>query len=284
MNEPNSLTNDLTVPRVSVLMSVYNGTPYLRNSVQSILDQTFQDFEFVIINDGSTDGTQKILETFADSRIQTVMQSNTGLTKALNRGLKLCRGEFIARMDADDISMPERLERQLVFLNKNPGVGMVGTAYHEIDDKGEVLLKKPCLLEDNQLRKILIKHNPFCHTSVMIRRSILKKIGPYDESFSYAQDYELWFRIARHYKLANLPQFLIKKRIRDDNISFTFESKQLKYAIMARRKEIQSKQYSFYLYFYLLWPMIVMNIPASIRTWIRKKLIRKSIWQSVPKL
>lgn len=275
LKQKEETTNDSTTPKVSVLMSVYNSMLYLEQSVQSILDQTFRDFEFIIINDGSTDGTQKILETFADPRIQIVTQPNTGLTKALNRGLKLCRGEFMARMDADDISMPERLERQLVFLNKHPEVGMVGTAHIEIDAKGEVLLKKPCLLEDNQLRKILIKYNPFCHTSVMIRRSILQKIGPYDESFSYAQDYELWFRVARHHKLANLPQFLIKRRIYHENISFTFESHQLECAIRARIKEIQSKRYPFYFYLYVLWPLIVMNIPAATKTWIRKNIIKK---------
>ena len=116
-NHKEEAANDSTLPRVSVLMSVYNETSYLRQSVQSILDQTFLNFEFVIINDGSTDDTQKILETFADPRIRIIRQPNTGLTKALNRGLKLCRGEFIARIDADDLSMPDRLEQQLAFLN-----------------------------------------------------------------------------------------------------------------------------------------------------------------------
>ena len=280
MNKANSsyeeeATGGSVVPRVSVLMSVYNGAPYLRQSVQSILDQTFRDFEFIIINDGSTDNTQEILESVSDPRIQILVQPNTGLTKALNRGLKLCRGKFIARMDADDLSMPERLERQLIFFDKHPEVGVVGTAYFEIDDKGKILLEKACLLEDNQLRKVLIKYNPFCHTSTMIRKSVFNRVGFYDESFSYAQDYELWFRIARHYKLANLPQFLTKNRIRDDNISFAFESQQLKYAIKARRKEIQSKPYRAYLYYYLLWPLIVMNVPVLLRTWIRRNIIRK---------
>jgi glycosyltransferase involved in cell wall biosynthesis len=275
-NHDQESTNDSTVPKVSVLMSVYNGASYLRQSVQSILDQTFLDFEFIIVNDGSTDNTQEILESVSDPRVQVLMQPNTGLTKALNRGLKLCRGEFIARMDADDLSMPERLERQLIFFDKHPEVGMVGTAYFEIDDNGRVLSEKACLLEDNQLRKVLIKYNPFCHTSTMIRKSVLSRVGFYDESFPYAQDYELWFRIAKHYKLANLPQFLTKNRIRDDNISFAFESQQLKYAIKARRKEIQSRHYPIYLYYYLLWPLIVMNVPASLRTWIRRNIIRKS--------
>jgi glycosyltransferase involved in cell wall biosynthesis len=275
-NGKQETNNDSVTPKISVLMSVYNGMSSVGQAIQSILDQTFRDFEFIIINDGSTDDTQKILKNLTDSRVRIFMQSNTGLTIALNRGLKSCRGEFIARMDADDISMPERLEKQLIFLNNNLEVGMVGTAFTEIDGKGQVLLKKPCLIEDNQLRKTLIKYNPFCHTSVMIRRSALTKAGFYDESFSYAQDYELWFRIAQYYQLANLPLFLTKKRIRSENISFAFESQQLKYAIKARIRGIQSKQYPFYLYIYLLWPLIVMNIPASIRTWIRKNIIGKT--------
>ena len=271
----NQETNDFRSPKVSVLMSVYNGMAYVEQAVQSILDQTFQDFEFIVINDGSTDDTKKVLENFSDPRMHIFMQSNTGLTIALNRGLKLCRGEFIARMDADDLCLPERLEQQLIFLNKHPKVGVVGTAYVEIDDKGKVLLEKPCLVEDIQLRKSLIKFNPLCHTSVMLRKSVLKKIGHYDESFSYAQDYELWFRISKYYKLANIPQPLTKRRIRNGNISFTFESEQLKYAIEARKNAIQSKQYSFYSYFYLLWPLIVMYIPNSIRIWIRNNVTRK---------
>jgi glycosyltransferase involved in cell wall biosynthesis len=274
-NYDEAIVDNSMVPRVSVLMCVYNGMPYLEQSVMSILDQTFQDFEFVIINDGSTDTTQQTLEKFTDPRIRLVTQDNTGLTKALNEGIKLCRGEFIARIDADDLSMPQRLEKQLAFLEKNSEVGILGAAYIEIDDKGNILFKKTCHLEDNQLRKILIKYNPFCHTSIMIRKSIFEKIGLYDESFTYAQDYELWFRVAKYYKLANLSQFLSKRRIRKESISFTFESQQLKYAIKARIKGIQENQYPFYLYVYLIWPLIVMNIPASIRTWIHKYVVRK---------
>lgn len=123
-------------PKVSVVMSVYNGEKYLPETIDSILNQTFKDFEFIIINDGSTDKTAKILTSYDDPRIRIFNQENMGLTKSLNRAISLAKGEYIARMDADDISYPERLKKQVDYLNKNPDIGLVGSKYIRIDKRG----------------------------------------------------------------------------------------------------------------------------------------------------
>ena len=202
--------------KVTVLMPVYNGSRYLRQAIESILGQTWSDFEFLIINDGSNDNSRDIILSFDDRRIRLVDNpSNIGLTKSLNRGLQLARAEYIARQDADDISYPERLERQVKFLDEYPDVVLLGTRTRAIDESGkpqkENLLRIPIGLL--AIRWYLMFQNAFIHSSVMFRRSIIcEKLGGYDESFAKAQDYELWSRIARSYAVENLSDVLLDYR------------------------------------------------------------------------
>ncbi len=191
-------------PTVSVLMSAYNAEAYIGKAVQSILNQTFNDFEFIIINDGSTDSTGNILESFHDNRIVLVHKDNTGLTKALNQGLSLARGEYIARMDADDISLPERLARQMQFLEENPATGLIGCHFYVIDsDGGQKSLCCPPIYND-EIQKELLMGNQFCHGSVVFRTECIKTVGLYREFFKFAQDFDLWLRIAEKYQCSNL--------------------------------------------------------------------------------
>ena len=195
------MTND---PKISVIMAVYNGERHLRDAVDSILNQTFKDFEFIIINDGSIDSTQEILELYSDPRIVLIHQEHMGFTKSLNKGIHLANGKYIARQDADDISMPERLGKQLAFLESYDNVALLGTAAKIIDDKGVYLQtrKYPC---DNLSIQEGIKHyNFFCHGSVMFKRKIFFDLGGYREFFSTAQDYDLWLRFAEKFEVANL--------------------------------------------------------------------------------
>ena len=202
----------MATARASVLMSVYNGEQYLAEAINSILDQTFTDFEFVIINDGSTDSTDDILRSYKDPRIRVFEQSNIGLARSLNRGVSLARGEYIARMDHDDLSMPERLAKQVDFLDTHPEVGIVGAACLFRDEIKGVEWKPPVHTLDEELRRNLIKGNPFIHTSVMMRKSLLEMVGGYDESYPFAQDYALWVQLATHTKMANLPDVLVVHR------------------------------------------------------------------------
>jgi len=200
------------MPKVSVVMSVFNGARTLREAVDSILSQTFTDFEFIIIDDGSTDGTWGILNGYDDPRIRLLRnEENIGLTRSLNKGLALVQGEYIARMDADDISLPERLERQVDCLDSRPEVGVVGTNYWELTPTNE---RRPMVvpLTDMSVRLWLLFHNAIVHSSAMVRRTTLEQIGYYDEALPYAQDYDLWTRVAVVSELANLPDRLLLLR------------------------------------------------------------------------
>ncbi len=263
-------------PKVSVVMSVFNGEKYLREAIESNLNQTFSDFEFIIINDGSTDKTQEIIEEFADrdSRIRFINQSNMGLTKSLNKAIKLARGEYIARMDADDIALPERFEKQVAFLEKEGDVALVGTAYYEIDDKGGVIGRKVFPQSDVEIRKIMLKYNPFFHASVMIRREVFEVVGLYGESIPFAQDYDLWLRIAGKYKVANLPDPLMKRRYTPANISIAQENEQLKWALEVRKRALRRGDFPWWQWLYLLRPTIVFLMPSSFRNFIRKRFLK----------
>ena len=201
-------------------MSVYNGSRYLQESVESILNQTFTDFEFIIIDDGSTDNTGEILTKYAESdrRIKLFQNEvNLGLTKTLNKGLKLARGKYIARQDADDISLPNRLQLQVDFLDAHPEVGALGSAVEFIDRQGSVLRQLEVPTDHETLQALLLVNNYLWHSSMMIAAKQIQQIGGYDEKLVCTQDYDLWWRIGRHSHLATLANILLKYRL--DNAS-----------------------------------------------------------------
>lgn len=205
-------------------MAVYDGERYLREAINSILNQSFNDFEFLIINDGSTDRTQEIILSYNDPRLRLIDNPhNLGLTKSLNCGLKQSSGQFVARQDADDISEPERLAKQVAFLEKHTEVALLGTWYKEIDSQGTFIenARLPC--DDTGIRWSLLFFCPFVHSSVMLRRAaVLEHIGFYNEAFVYSQDYELWTRIARLMPVANLNQYLVKLRTTPTSMTATY--------------------------------------------------------------
>jgi len=203
-------------PKVSVVMSVYNGERYLREAVNSILDQTFTDFEFIIVNDGSIDNTCAILESYNDSRIVLIHnQENIGLTRSLNKGLTLAQGEYVARMDADDVAIPHRFEKQVAFLEKHPEIGILGSSCWTIDTNGQGQGVYQMPTNDLQIRWTSLLANPFVHPTVMIRRDLLIQNGlKYDEAFQTTQDYELWMRVLKYTRGANLSEPLIRYRVR----------------------------------------------------------------------
>ena len=261
-------------PKVSIVMCVYNGSQTIAEAIQSILNQTFTEFELIVVNDGSVDSTLSIVGEFKDPRmiIQNIVHG--GLTKALNSGIKLARGEYIARMDADDISIPARLEKQVAYLEKNLSVGVLGTAYEIIDENGNrQAATVPLLKSDSEIRKALPKFNPLMHGSVMLRRSALEEIGFYDEQFALSQDYDLWFRISKKYQLANLDEVLMRRR--EGKQTLKKERRQNWFAIKARVKAIEEGNSNFSNLIYLWRPFLVVVTPD----WV-KLLIRKAIRQS----
>lgn len=201
-------------PVLSVILPVYNGRVYLEAAVDSVLQQTFHDFELIIINDGSTDGSGAWLEGLNDPRIRYYQQPNKGLAATLNRAIILSRGRYIARQDQDDVCMPQRMQRQVEFLDANPEVGMVGTAAQIWVGNERTNRRLVHPTDDAALRFGLLFDNYFVHSSVMIRRSLLEEVGGYseDKTRQPPEDYELWSRVMRTHKLANLQEALMAYR------------------------------------------------------------------------
>jgi glycosyltransferase involved in cell wall biosynthesis len=209
-------------PEISVIMPVYNREDYLKGAVDSICTQTFTDFEFIIVDDGSTDRTAAVLRQCGrdDARIVIVEQQNKGCTEALNRGLRLARGKFIARMDSDDYSLPHRFERQLAFLHAHPDVVALGCAYEKMDGRGRIFSRSTSPVTHEEIDAVLFRgYCPLNHPSVMMRRSAVVAVGGYDDRYPCGQDYDLWLRLAEVGRLANLPDVLFRYRHHDGAIT-----------------------------------------------------------------
>ncbi len=200
-------------------MSVYNSEAYLPEAIDSILNQTFDDFEFIIIDDGSKDGSLKIIKSYKDNRIRLISRSNKGLTASLNEGLKLAKGEYIARQDSDDISIPTRLQKEVAYLDANPRVALVGSNYTVMEVDGTKLTTTNVFTRPADLKLTQITCNQYGHGSIMLRRSILKKTGDYDDSVGYVEDYDLWTRISRFADIANIEEPLYLYRRNTESIT-----------------------------------------------------------------
>lgn len=200
-------------PAVSVLLAVHNGERHLRTALDSVLRQTFADFELVLVDDASSDATHAIVESYDDPRIRVLVNDeNLGLTRSLNVGLAAARGRYVARLDADDVSHPDRLALQVAYLDRHPEVALLASAYTRIDDDGRDCGDRPVPLTSREIRWRLLFLNAFAHSSVTVRRSVVVALGGYDESVRYPQDYELWSRIAERHELGALPQRLVSYR------------------------------------------------------------------------
>lgn len=198
-------------PLVSVIIPVFNGEKYLEAAISSILNQTYRNIEVIIINDGSSDSSEKIIHSIVDKRIIYKYQKNQGLSKTLNTAIKLSRGEYIVRQDQDDISLPERVEKQLAFLIENPEISMVGCGAKIWREGRETArsLRHPC--SDSELKIALLFDNFFIHSSIMLRKKIFDKVGFYSESLQRQppEDYELWSRVVKEFPVANMKDLLV---------------------------------------------------------------------------
>jgi hypothetical protein len=230
-------------PIVSVVMSVFNGERFLREAIDSILSQTFRDFEFIVINDGSTDGTASILESYAksDARVRVYYQESKGLIESLNRGCSLAQGKYIARMDADDIAVKDRLMCQVTFMEEHPEVGVLGGAVEYVDATGKLLLTSYLPSEDSDIRSVLLCDVPFAHPTVLIRKEIFRSVGGYRRAFQDAEDFDLWLRIAERCKLANLKAVVLKYRIHPEQVSCR-KLRQQVLSVLAARAVASSKK------------------------------------------
>lgn len=223
------------MPRVTVLMTVYNNARYLSGAVGSILAQSWPDFEFLILDDGSGDGSRELLASLAaqDGRIRLHFNTqNMGLARSLNVGLGLAQGDYIARMDDDDFSLPDRLARQVAYLDAHPQVVALGTDCQQMDSDGHLLdggrpvyglAASPAYAD-----WLLQWQNPLAHASVMLRRATLEAHGlHYDPSFSVTEDYELWTRLAQHGQIARLGEVLLRRHILASGVSVVQQARQI---------------------------------------------------------
>jgi glycosyltransferase involved in cell wall biosynthesis len=218
-------------PSISVIMSVYNGERYLKEAIESILNQTFTDFEFIIVNDKSTDNSAKIISGFNDPRIVVIENSeNIGLTKSLNKALKVARGEYIARMDCDDISLPKRFEIQKKFMDENMNIVLLGGKTIIINNEGTETGKKDVIQNPLELKFRLLISNQISHSTVMFRTAIVIELGGYNEEYRYVQDYELWSRLNKlGYLISNIDEALLKYRFHAESITQNLNSKNNSY-------------------------------------------------------
>ena len=228
------------MPLVSIIMSVYNGGEYVGEAIESILNQTFENFEFIIINDGSTDNSLDILEKYRqkDKRIKIITQDNKGLTKSLNIGIKSSTGKYIARQDADDLSFPERIENQVNTFENDSSLVLLGTRA-KINFKG-FIYESPSFT-DAEINNKLKRNNVFVHSSVMYRSCSFINIGMYNELFKFSQDYEAWIRLSEAGKLSILDNFLVERTIQKNSISYKKLFLQCYNAYNIRRSHIPLK-------------------------------------------
>lgn len=229
----------MTKPKISVLTAVYNSAELIRPAIESVLNQTFGDFEWVIINDATPDNSIEIIERYNDPRIKIYHnETNMGLAASLNKGLALCTGEYIARMDTDDVCYPNRFERQIAFMDAHPEVAIAGSWVNLTGEKKGVW-KTPVSHEEIQCK--LIFNSAIAHPTVIMRKEVVEKFKfRYDESLRRIQDYDLWVRASHLVKLANIPEVLLDYRI-DDSAKTEEVVKRANIVIYAIRQQQLSK-------------------------------------------
>jgi len=226
--------------KLSVILPVYNAEKYIAEAIESILTQSYQDFEFIIINDGSTDRSLDIIQSYADqdSRIQLVSRDNKGLIFTLNEAISLAKGDFIARMDADDISLPNRFEQQIKYLDEHPKTAVVGTGYRYMDEAGVVGDKRNVFTAFEDIKASFYFTNPIAHPSVMINYRLLGSEYCYLEQYKTIEDLELWFRISANHEIVNLAEVLLHYRVLDSSIT----GSNLQLQISSAAKMVASKK------------------------------------------
>ena len=230
----------MATPKLSVIMSVHNGLPYVEEALASILSQTFTAYELIVVDDASTDGSAEFLAACRDERLRLVTnEHNLGLTKSLNKALDLAQGEYVARMDHDDVSLSSRLTAQVAFLDANPGIDVLGTWARTVGRRPEQTWRYP--LADAEIRCELLFNSVLVHSSVMWRRQRFEELGlRYDPAVNRAQDYELWTRAANAVRFANLDQVLVEYRIHPQQVGQTQGEEQAAVAKQVRRRQLEA--------------------------------------------
>ena len=229
---------------VTILMSVRNGGSLLKEAINSVLNQSYHNFIFLILDDGSTDQSWTIINSFKDKRIQAKRYTeNLGLTKRLKQGVAVANSKYLARMDSDDICAKDRLEKQRDFMEENIDCAAVGSNFIRRNARGKELYRSSLPLENQSIKQSIFNKNPFKHASLFFRLDALKEIGDYDESFKYSQDYDLMLRMNSKYNTANLAQPLITDVFTLSAISQQHRFEQSYYVLKSQIKALMQDDY-----------------------------------------
>ena len=211
---------------ITVLMPAYNCSHYITAAVKSILNQTYKEFEFIIVDDGSTDDTEKKISSLKDSRIVYKKTKNKGTAAALNYGISIASGNWIARIDADDVNIPARLEKQVNFISSNPDIDILSSWSVYFKDPYKILFSLKNPVEHDEIYDYLNLHNPINSSSVIYRKSIIKK-AKYNEQFTANEDFDLFFRLRDTVRFHNIPEFLTYNRVRPDSKTYTGDNSEI---------------------------------------------------------
>ena len=258
-------------------MSVRNGAPWVRDAVSSVLDQSAADLELIAVDDGSVDATAELLHAVRDPRLRVESEPARGLTASLNHALALARAPLVARLDADDLALPDRLARQRAFLDAHPDVGLLGTGAREVDAAGRAVALVTPPAEDALIRRALIRRNPFVHSSVMMRRRVVEAAGGYDVRLPVAQDYDLWMRLSRTTRLANLPEPLVVRRLLPTRVSATRDDDRLRAEARVRWHAVRSGLYPWWCAVFVVRPLAARWMPRGLRQRIRRLLAAAAV-------
>lgn len=251
---------------ISILIAVHNGESTLRKTFQSIYDQTYSDWEIIIVDDGSTDKSLALLHDEKQSHPDKIKiienKKNIGLTKSLIKAADMAKGEFLARLDVGDFFTPKKLAKQVSFLNDHKDYGLLGCAY--MNNKKRIDLPTT----DKKIRKTILKRNPFGHSAIIMRTKIYQNAGGYDPNVKYGQDYDLWFRMIKLCKSANLKDVFCHRSVDKDSISYQKQKLQMRQCLKTQWKYMN--KFNFLNYFYLGEPILIMLIPQKIKNFLRR--------------
>jgi len=263
------------MPKISIITSVYNGEVFLSKAIESVLSQTFTDFEFLIYNDGSTDNSLNIIKSFSDQRIKVInYQKNIGYIYRLNEGLKIAKGKYIARIDADDFWAKTKLEKQIKAFNQNKDLVFAATDFYKIDKSGNTI----SIVKNSKYKNLknhILKKNLICHSSILFKKRNCFLVGLYNENIKYTEDYHCWIKILSKYNGIILPEILTYYRISSNQISFKKRKSQVYYTL--KTKFIGFKLINFKLIYlpYLLYDLYRLSVPNWLIT-IKRKIFNQT--------
>lgn len=268
-------------PKISVLMPNYNCEKYIEQAIQSILKQEFQDFEFIIIDDASTDASWEIISKYAkiDTRIVPLRnEKNQKICKSLNRWLEIAKGKYIARMDSDDITALDRFKIQYEFLENNPEIWIVWANMEIMDEDGQVFSHRNYNYTDEMIRKKIFRYSPFCHASIMMQANLLKSLNWYNIFLHDAEDYDLYFRMWIFTKFANLDKYLYAMRVNKKSVTYKNTKRMELLTLYIRLKAVNEYGYKMSIFDKWYWTLqyiSVFLIPAKLKIWLYN-LLRNS--------